>query len=324
MDDEFEALANGGEVDISSTSGKEADEKVDLVGFEDGQGDGASSVSEDDDDDDDVGDDDTADDDDDADADDTDADDGKSMMSGSSGSMVSSVGTKRSEPDTGFEQMASDAKTPSSAFPHGTGSSSYEHLSSEEIMTMKLDILHKINVLVQAGYLSSRRFSTDDNLSALECELNRLTTMENMQYGLNALRWMVIQGVSVTEAVNTNFKLTPLRLQGWSASVHRRSHTLDPILLQIYQQYGYAFQPGPFTKLGFALAFSAANTHLSNTMALNMEGNGGENSSGNGNANTTGMSSFFSMFNNGAAQSADRPPAPAPNFQAQQPDMSGP
>jgi hypothetical protein len=213
----------------------------------------------------------------------------------------------------------------SSATTHGH-SNTYEHLSSEEIMTMKLDILHKINVLVQAGYLSSRHFSTDDNLSALECELNRLTTMENMQYGLNALRWMIIQGVSITEAVNTNFRVTPLRLQGWSASVHRRSHTLDPILLQIYQQYGYAFQPGPFTKLGFALAFSAANTHLSNTMALNMENNEND-GNGNGGASTTGMSSFFSMFNNGAAQSADRPPAPAPGFgtaSRNQPDMTGP
>jgi hypothetical protein len=195
-------------------------------------------------------------------------------------------------------------------------------------MTMKLDILYKINTLAQAGYQSSRTFSADDNLSSLECELNRLTTLENMTYGLNALRWMIVQGVSMAEAINTNFEITPLRLQGWSASVHRRSHTLDPILLQIYQEYGYAFQPGPFTKLSFALAFSAANTHLANTMALKSEESAGASSASGAAPGGGGMSSFFNFFSNSASGgNTNRPPAPAPGSRTAgqgQPDMTGP
>jgi hypothetical protein len=147
----------------------------------------------------------------------------------------------------------------------------YQELSKEEIDTMKLDLLYKISVLNEAGFDSPKKFSIDDSLVVLEAEHSRLSNFEDLQYGLQVMRYGLTNGVSLLESVNENFRVSPLRLKGWSTAVHRDVNKYNPILLELYQTHAYSIRLSPLTKLCIALAFSAMSTHLANTMRSNEE-----------------------------------------------------
>lgn len=211
-----------------------------------------------------------------------------------------------------------------------------EDLSQEEINVMKLDVIYKLQVLNNAGYPSPREFSVADNFTTLEMELKRLQTLETMSYGLQLMRWGLVNGVSMIEACNENFRLTPLRLKGWSTSIHRKSHQLDPVLMELYQQWAYRVNIGPFSKLLAALLFSAVNCHMSNMirdgsqkegddMFSNLMGNFSK-MMGRNNTNNNANNTKSSSSNNDAFI-----PTPAPGSennnkedQQQQPTMRGP
>jgi hypothetical protein len=193
-----------------------------------------------------------------------------------------------------------------------------DNLSNEEIMTMKLDILFKVQILHQAGYVSPRKYTKEDSLVSLEMELQRLQTLEDMSYGLQMCRWGLTNGVSMIESVNESFQVTPFRLRGWSTTVHRQSHKFDPILMELYQSYAYRVRLGPMTKLCIALSFSAVNTHMANTMrGLDEKG------SDNAFSNIMGM-----MMGNVGSMFGSKPTKPsstqAPSQPFPQPNMRGP
>lgn len=189
-------------------------------------------------------------------------------------------------------------------------------MSPEEIQQLKLDVLFKMGVLHQAGYKSPREYSVDDTLQTLQIELQRLQTAEDMAYGLEMCRWGVVNGVSVLESMNEGLKLTPLKLKGWSATVHRRQHTLDPILLELYQTYFYKVHLGPVTKLSMALGLAAVNTHMANTVRASVEG--GEP----GDPAAGGMPGFANVI--GSMMGRFRPPPRPSQQQQQQGSMAGP
>lgn len=180
----------------------------------------------------------------------------------SNNSVVSSNSSKRRRTTSDFMRNVD----PTRSTQHVKIGGKYEELTNEEINTMKLDVLYRIGVLNQAGYTSPKEFSLEDSYTALEMEVNRLQTLETMSYGLQIMRWGLVNGVSLVEACNENFRLTPLKLKGWSTSIHRKSQTLDPILMELYQQWAYRFNVGPMTKLTCALLFSAVNVHMSNVI----------------------------------------------------------
>ena len=217
----------------------------------------------------------------------------------------------------------------------------YEDLSQEEINVMKLDVIYKLQVLNNAGYPSPREFSVADNYTTLEMELKRLQTLETMSYGLQLMRWGLVNGVSMIEACNENFRLTPLRLKGWSTSIHRKSHQLDPVLMELYQQWAYRVNIGPFSKLLAALLFSAVNCHMSNMIRDGSQKEGGDdmfsNLMGNfskmmGRNNTNNNNNNPSANNNNNNNNDAFIPTPAPGSennnkdqqQQQQPTMRGP
>jgi len=210
----------------------------------------------------------------------------------------------------------------------------FNDLNDEEINIMKLDVIYKLQVLNNAGYPSPREFSVLDNYTTLEMELKRLQTLETMSYGLQLMRWGLVNGVSMIEACNENFKLTPLRLKGWSTSIHRKSHQLDPVLMELYQQWAYRVQIGPFSKLIAALLFSAVNCHMSNMIR---DGSQKEGSSDDYFSNLMGNFSKMMGRNNSSNSSPNNTtsndgfvPTPAPGSgsdnkeQQQQPSMRGP
>jgi hypothetical protein len=182
----------------------------------------------------------------------------------------------------------------------------YAELSSEEINVMKLDLLYKISVLNEAGFQSPKTFTIEDSLVALEAEHGRLTNLEDMQYGMQMMRYVLTNGVSVIESVNENFRLSPLRLKGWSVAVHRDVTKYNPILLELYQQHAYAVRLSPLTKLCIALCFSAASTHLANSLRSNEDDRGNNNM----------FNSVMNIFGAGATKNTpgrDRAPVRAPS-----------
>ena len=200
---------------------------------------------------------------------------------------------------------------------------------------MKLDVLYRIGVLNQAGYMSPKEFSLEDSYTSLEMEVNRLQTLETMSYGLQIMRWGLVNGVSLIEACNENFRLTPLKLKGWSTSIHRKSQTLDPILMELYQQWAYRFNVGPMTKLTCALLFSAVNVHMSNVIRDGAEGKN-YTSSGGGDVFSNLMGAFGNMMGGGSKnqnqnQQSEFRATPAPGKEQEngkvdvpQPTMRGP
>ena len=199
----------------------------------------------------------------------------------------------------------------------------YAELSGQEINVMKLDVLYKISVLNDAGFDSPKTFTIDDSLVALEAEHGRLTNLEDLQYGMMMMRYVLTNGVSLVESVNENFRVSPLKLKGWSVTVHRDVNKYNPILLELYQQHAYAVRLSPLTKLCIALCFSAASTHLANSMR------GGDSGGGDNNM----FASVMNMFGSGAA--AKRTPVQAPGMPkakpaakdsdgSDQPTMQGP
>ena len=178
----------------------------------------------------------------------------------------------------------------------------YAELSSEEINVMKLDLLYKISVLNDAGFQSPKTFTIEDSLVALEAEHGRLTNLEDLQYGMQMMRYVLTNGVSLLESVNENFRLSPLRLKGWSVAVHRDVSKYNPILLELYQQHAYAVRLSPLTKLCIALCFSAASTHLANSLRSNEDDRGDNNM----------FSSVMNIFGAGKTPGKDRAPVRAP------------
>lgn len=178
----------------------------------------------------------------------------------------------------------------------------YAELSSEEINVMKLDLLYKISVLNDAGFQSPKTFTIEDSLVALEAEHGRLTNLEDLQYGMQMMRYVLTNGVSLLESVNENFRLSPLRLKGWSVAVHRDVGKYNPILLELYQQHAYAVRLSPLTKLCIALCFSAASTHLANSLRSNEDDRGDNNM----------FSSVMNIFGAGKTPGKDRAPVRAP------------
>lgn len=208
-----------------------------------------------------------------------------------------------SSDEEGEGEGGEEEEIPTGGFGAGMGrpaANKYADMTPEEIQQLKLDLLFKMGVLHQAGYKSPREYSVDDTLQTIQIELQRLQTAEDMAYGLEMCRWGVVNGVSVLESMNEGLKLTPLKLKGWSATVHRRQHTLDPILLELYQTYFYKVHLGPFTKLSMALGLAAVNTHMANTVRANIEsGEPGDPSAG-------GMPGFANVI--GSMMSNFRPP----------------
>lgn len=181
----------------------------------------------------------------------------------------------------------------------------YSELSGEEINVMKLDLLYKISVLNDAGFQSPKAFTIEDSLVALEAEHGRLSNLEDLQYGMQMMRYVMTNGVSLMESINENFRLSPLRLKGWSVAVHRDVQKYNPILLELYQQHAYAVRLSPLTKLCIALCFSAASTHLANSLRNNEEDRGDNNM-------FSSVMNIFSAGRQNKAPGQDRKPAAAP------------
>lgn len=186
----------------------------------------------------------------------------------------------------------------------------YAELSHEEINVMKLDLLYKINILNDAGFDSPKTFTVEDSLVALEAEQSRLNNLEDLQYGMQMMRYVLTNGVSLFESINENFGLSPLKLKGWSVTVHRDVNKYNPILMELYQQHAYAVQLSPLTKLCFALAFSAASTHLANSMRVSDSGS---------DAGSNIFSSVMSMFGGRKAAAPKKP-----SVDSEQPKMQAP
>ena len=200
----------------------------------------------------------------------------------------------------------------------------YAELSGQEINVMKLDLLYKISVMNDAGFEPPKAFTIDDSLVALEAEHGRLTNLEDLQYGMQMMRYVLTNGVSLFESVNENFRLSPLKLKGWSVTVHRDVNKYNPILLELYQQHAYAVRLSPLTKLCIALCFSAASTHLANSMR------GDDTAASPNNMFASVMNMFGGAGGTGTgAPKTERPPVSAPGAARptpvdKQPTMQGP
>jgi hypothetical protein len=301
---DFESVANG----LASTTTNNADALMpEEEEDEDGGGGMGSSSDDDDDDEGNFGPEDDDDDDDNDNDNDDDEEDGGMMPPSKRARRLSDDDEESGSSLGGGGDDEEEIPTGGFGAGMGTGGGSVKRhtdMSPEEIQQMKLDVLFKMGVLHGAGYKSPREYSVDDSLQSLQIELQRLQTAEDMAYGLEMCRWGVVNGVSVLESINEGLRLTPLKLKGWSATVHRRQHTLDPILLELYQTYFYKVHLGPFTKLSMALGLAAVNTHMANTVRANIDS--GESASASGGGGGGGMPGFANVI--GSMMSNFRPP----------------
>ena len=141
-------------------------------------------------------------------------------------------------------------------------------LSYLEIQQIKSDLLFKIRSLEEAGYQSSRTYSSEDSLVELQLELRRLQEMEDLSYGLKMARGILTHGCSLIETINESSGVSPLKLKGFSAAVRRDTDAkhYDSALTELSQKYLWTMRMSPEMKLFIGLSTSAVNCHLTNSI----------------------------------------------------------
>ena len=157
----------------------------------------------------------------------------------------------------------------------GSGSSSsvvaaaatrFMHMSPEEILRKKREILYELARIERKGVNLPRRYTMDDPLEDMRTELDRLRLDRELDISVRFQRKMLMTCITGIELLNGKFDPFSVKLDGWSDSVHENMGDYDEVFEDLHMKYRGKAKMAPEIKLMMMVAGSGVMFHLTNSM----------------------------------------------------------
>ena len=140
------------------------------------------------------------------------------------------------------------------------------HMSREEILAEKEQLLYDYGRLAENGYRTGIRLSMKTPLETLRAEVFRLKKLRSVQRSIRFQRKMLISVTSGLEYCNKRFNPYKFALDGWSGEVLDNIGDYDEVFEELHDKYSDSVQMAPELKLIAMVGGSGLMYHLSNTL----------------------------------------------------------
>ncbi|AYV78896.1 MAG: hypothetical protein Edafosvirus45_5 [Edafosvirus sp.] len=142
-------------------------------------------------------------------------------------------------------------------------------LSGEELMLRKLDMLRKLNELIQYGVKLSQNYTMNSDYKTMKYEYELHKSIRSKQNSVNWMSTMTLSMIHGLEMLNEKYNPFDIKLKGWSEQMNADISNYYDVFSELYEKYS---QPGkgmaPEIKFLLMVSGSALRFHLSNSVSL--------------------------------------------------------
>ena len=142
----------------------------------------------------------------------------------------------------------------------------FMHLSPEEILRKKREILYELARIERKGVQLPRRYTMDDPLEDMRAELDRLRLDRELDVSVRFQRKMLMTCITGIELLNGKFDPFNVKLDGWSDSLHENLGDYDEVFEDLHMKYRGKAKMAPEIKLMMMVAGSGVMFHFTNSM----------------------------------------------------------
>lgn len=140
------------------------------------------------------------------------------------------------------------------------------HLSREEALKEKFEILRKLETLESKGATLSKKYSMDSDLNEMKGEYEFLINEKEKQNSMKFQGKVLTTLITGMEFLNNKFDPFDIKLDGWSEQINENLDDFDEIFAELHDKYKSKAKMAPEIKLLFQLASSGIMIHMTNTM----------------------------------------------------------
>lgn len=141
------------------------------------------------------------------------------------------------------------------------------NLTNEELMLRKLDMLRKLNELIQYGVKLSQNYTMNSDYKTMKYEYELHKSIRSKQNGVNWMSSMTLNMIYGIEMLNEKYNPFDIKLRGWSEQMNADISNYYDVFSELYEKYS---TPGkgmaPEIKFLLMVSGSALRFHLSNSM----------------------------------------------------------
>ena len=140
------------------------------------------------------------------------------------------------------------------------------HISEEEIISAKREILYQFDRMEKKGMRLPRKFTMASSLDEMKSEYDRLRRDRDIDTSVKFNRKTMITVISGLELLNNYFDPLGAKLDGWSENINENIEDYDDIFEDLHEKYKGKAKMSPEVRLLMMLGGSAFMFHMSNTM----------------------------------------------------------
>lgn len=140
------------------------------------------------------------------------------------------------------------------------------HMSEDDIINAKREILYQFDRLEKKGYRLPRKFTMASSLDEMKQEFERIKRDKEIDTSVSFQRKTMITVVSGIELLNNYFDPVGAKLDGWSESINENIDDYDDIFEELHDKYKGKAKMAPELRLLMMLGGSAFMFHMTNTM----------------------------------------------------------
>lgn len=144
--------------------------------------------------------------------------------------------------------------------------SRFVHMTPEEVLRKKREILYELARIERKGVQLPRRYTLDDSLDDMRNELDRLRLDRELDVSVRFQRKMLMTCITGIELLNGKFDPFNIKLDGWSDSLHENLGDYDEVFEDLHMKYRGKAKMAPEIKLMMMVAGSGVMFHLTNSM----------------------------------------------------------
>jgi hypothetical protein len=149
---------------------------------------------------------------------------------------------------------------------YGRARTETRHMSPEDIMNQKRELLYQFTRMEKKGMHVPKHFTLGSSLDEMQHEFERLKRDHEIDASVRFQRRMLMACVSGIEFMNNKFDPFEVYLDGWSESVQEGINDYDDIFEELWDKYHGKVKMAPELRLMFTLGGSAVWFHMSHAM----------------------------------------------------------
>lgn len=143
---------------------------------------------------------------------------------------------------------------------------SRNHLSEEEIINSKRELLYKFDRLEKKGMKLPKKFTMSSSLEEMRTEFERIRHDRDIDNSVQFQRKAMVTIVSGIELMNTWFN-GPAKLSGWSDCINENIDEYDDVFEELHEKYKGKAKMAPEFKLLLMVGGSGLMYHMTNNIA---------------------------------------------------------